>query len=331
MLAEGRLTRRQCDAYNAVACTMAFDMAVQIPKRVSLWPRFSRYEPRGGRIAPARGAKLEWYDPWQEYQQARTKKRAQPPYVSLISLFRRLTTEFRAIGWTPEEYGSPQLSKKTLMHIFDWSSRHGLAGVFHQSTVQIDDPSQDGRWTWTAGRWERSSEWRLSPPRARTSLITMIPFGDLALTRADKYLSKFLVRRLPGRLPAPNSNEFFRLYCEPFRDWIVAVTTLAEAISRRDLETLNMFAGRAARVRWFEGGRVSSKIMFPSLLSAFAEMCSQDFEEGALLRNCAHCGEPFVTRRRATYCSPRCATNARQHRFLQRNPDYHRQRKGRRS
>jgi hypothetical protein len=157
-------------------------------------------------------------------------------------------------------------------------------------------------------------------------------FDDLQLVRADRYLSRLLGTLLPDELPAPDSKEFFRLYGEPLIAWIITVTSTAEAIFSGDSETLNVLASRAAHVRWFEGDCAHGKIVFPSLLSCFAEMFLQDLEEGALLKTCAHCGEDFVTDRKwTTYCSPQCAAKARQQRFLQRNPEYYRREGGRRT
>jgi hypothetical protein len=99
---------------------------------------------------------------------------------------------------------------------------------------------------------------------------------------------------------------------------------MAEAISQRDWETLNIVAGRAARVRSFVGDRIRSKTAFPSLLSVFAELYFQDIEEGGLLRVCANCRELYMTGRKwSKYCTPQCAAKKRQQRFLQRNPDYY--------
>ena len=94
---------------------------------------------------------------------------------------------------------------------------------------------------------------------------------------------------------------------------------------RRACVGLNILAAAASRVRHFEEKRVRTEMVFPSLLSAFAEMHFQDREGGTLIGKCANCGEPFTTDRgRTSYCSPKCATKARQRRFIEKNPDYYR-------
>src|SRR4051812_22225157 len=60
------------------------------------WWRFSSYEIRQGCIRPAERAKLEWYDPWPDFQHTRTQTigqapaAIQPAYQSLIKLVRQL-------------------------------------------------------------------------------------------------------------------------------------------------------------------------------------------------------------------------------------------------
>src|ERR1017187_5426371 len=111
-------------------------MPKQTQVSMSRWPRFSRYTIRGERIVPTRRAEIEWYDPWQEYREARAK-REPPPYLSLVSLYGRLKPELRAVGWTEQDGRSrlPNLSKQVRDDIRMWSSRHGLLGVFHHRTV----------------------------------------------------------------------------------------------------------------------------------------------------------------------------------------------------
>jgi hypothetical protein len=225
----------------------------------------------------------------------------------------------------------PALSEESINAIVAWTSQHGLLGVFHQTTVQIEDPVGESIWTRAFGHWEQSF---ISPmrrnPQDRTCLATrLIEYTDLERQNARARLLNFLCSDLSGEMPAPDSDEFFLSYSEPLMwEWIEAAHATAEAIFQRDENTLNILAGSAARVRSFEGERVRSEIVFPSLLSAFAEMAFQDFEEGNRLGRCAHCDELFISDRTwTTYCSQRCATKERQRRFLERNPTYYRREK----
>jgi hypothetical protein len=74
------------------------NMVARIQERRCVWPVFSRYEMREGRIVPAGGTKLRWYDPWVRYTRSRNENRGRPPYLSLASLVENLTGEARARG-----------------------------------------------------------------------------------------------------------------------------------------------------------------------------------------------------------------------------------------
>ena len=68
-------------------------MVARIQQQRCVWPAFSRYEMREGRIVPGDGAKLRWYDPWVKYTRSRNENRGRPPYMSLVSLVEHLTEE----------------------------------------------------------------------------------------------------------------------------------------------------------------------------------------------------------------------------------------------
>jgi hypothetical protein len=297
-------------------------MAKKKFRSISLWPRFSRYTLHQGRIVPDKGAEIEWFDPWQDHLQAETN-RMQPPYLPLVAFSRRLSSELRRIGWPDENVD--RLEVGTFVEILDWCSQYGLLGLFHQTVVQINDPCRDRIWIWSGGRWKKSSPWPMENGRRHFGFSTsLISETDLRLMPADKLLARFLGREFSGPTKAPDSEAFFRCYGEPIGEWVQALTSLAEAISQRDLETLNIVAGRAARVRVVGRNRLDSKVVFPSLLSAFAERYLQDLQEGRHLRFCTSCAHDFVTSRKwSKYCSRRCAARMRQQRFVRNNPAYY--------
>ena len=91
----------------------AFDVAQ------GLWWRFDRYEVRDGCVRPTRGARLEQYDPWDQYRAARDgDTRVDPPYAALVALVGVLAddpeTEVKkkavfALSQLPKEEGVPML------------------------------------------------------------------------------------------------------------------------------------------------------------------------------------------------------------------------------
>jgi hypothetical protein len=315
-----------------------------------------------GRIAPAEGAKIHWDDPWDSYVRSKVETRGQPPYMSLVALVNRLEKEFRAMGfsfvWTTKGLAlkvldgvvdlagaPPAPSEESINAIVAWTCEHGLLGIFHQTILQIEDPASESTWTRDLGCWDQSFISQLRrDPQDRTCLTNMMvaatlvaPANPLITERqnAGDCLRRFCPN-LSGEMPAPDSEEFFALYSESLWDWVVAAHTTVQSILERNEEVLNTLAGVAARTRWFEDGRARSQIVFPSLLSAFAEMAFQDFEgehaqdgqsatRPKRIGKCARCGGWFTTDRDwTTYCSRGCATKERQSRFLERNPEYHR-------
>ena len=141
---------------------------------------------------------------------------------------------------------------------------------------------------------------------------------------ARRHLLKFFPPDMPDALPVPDSENFFRLYGEHLWDWLWAAITTVEAILEEHAPGLNLLAGSAIRLRRFEAKNVRTEMVFRSLLCAFAEMYFQDREGGTSIGQCAECGDRFTTDRTWTkHCGTKCATKARQRRFLEKNPDYY--------
>lgn len=302
-------------------------MTARIRPRACTWPRATRYEFRDGCIAPARDAKVRAYKPWDDYDQSKREKRGQAPYLSLVSLLDGLRKEFRTIGWSTLESAGvpPALSEPSLGAILAWTAQHGPLGIFHQTTVHFEEPGTGRGWTRAGGRWHQLPALSGGKQDPTCLVSAGIDAPDLEAQKARAHLGKFLGRELPPEIASPDSVEFFASYREPLWDWIRAAEALTDAILQRDDDVLNVFASAAARVRRLDRERVESQIIFPSLVSAYAEMVYQDFEGGNLLGRCGYCGDLFITDRKWTaYCSPRCATKERQRRFLERNPEYYR-------
>lgn len=88
------------------------------------WWRFSAYEIRESWICPAKGARLEAYDPWLAYHAAREGGGwGAPPYQSLLELIERLS--FR-----PRSAERPfALAAESEQRLLAWCREHGLLGV----------------------------------------------------------------------------------------------------------------------------------------------------------------------------------------------------------
>jgi hypothetical protein len=130
--------------------------------RAGMWPRFDSYEITDGVVHPTEGARLELYDPWEEYvavwqrrQRLPRKKgdpagpkrnnpRAMPPYQELLWLAARLQAH-------DSESGVPVIGKVDLTpdlrkRVLAWCRHNGLLGLLHHETLEI----------WLAPIWERA-------------------------------------------------------------------------------------------------------------------------------------------------------------------------------
>jgi len=97
------------------------------------WWRFSDYEISDGYIRPARGAKLERYDPWQEYRKGKPEfkeRKVQPPYAELVNLFPE-----RVIDANNPLAGHENAT-------LGWCRKYGLLGILPHKTQIIAFPAE---------------------------------------------------------------------------------------------------------------------------------------------------------------------------------------------
>ena len=119
------------------------------------WWRFSLYEIRDGCIRPAKGAKLEWYDPWPDFQRTRAQTvgqapaAAQPGYQSLMKLVHQLE-------YLPGQRYPDCLTQKSQALILEWCQQHGLLGVLLSRWESISlAPQHDEADQWAQRRYFR--------------------------------------------------------------------------------------------------------------------------------------------------------------------------------
>jgi hypothetical protein len=117
----------------------AFDVAQ------GLWWRFDHYLVQDGCVRPAPGARLEQYDPWDQYRAARAgEARAEPPYASLVELVGTLANDPDTII----ESQDVRLGAASEAKLVQWCAKHGLVGLLSHQTVLAG----------LAPRWERLPE-----------------------------------------------------------------------------------------------------------------------------------------------------------------------------
>ena len=95
------------------------------------WWRFNRYELRDDYVRPAKGAKLESYDPWAVYWESRSVRRGGAglaPYESLLELAWLARLRLTDLG------GHRSLDAETERAVLRWSSQWGLLGILSHDT-----------------------------------------------------------------------------------------------------------------------------------------------------------------------------------------------------
>src|SRR5438034_198368 len=96
------------------------------------WWRFDAYVIRDGCVRPATGARLEPYDPWDQYRAARDGNlRADPPYASLVELVGTVTNDPE----TMIEGETVRLGTSSEAKLVRWCAEHGLIGLLPHQTV----------------------------------------------------------------------------------------------------------------------------------------------------------------------------------------------------
>ena len=96
------------------------------------WWRFDAYVIRDGCVRPASGARLEAYDPWDQYRAARDGNlRADPPYASLVELVGTVANDPETVI----EGETVRLGTSSEVNLVRWCVEHGLIGLLPHQTV----------------------------------------------------------------------------------------------------------------------------------------------------------------------------------------------------
>jgi hypothetical protein len=292
------------------------------------WWRFDCYEIKDGSIQPAAGARLQWYDPWEEFLKTRTSNDIQPPYQSLLRLAREL-------HFTSQRYPD-RVTKASQAAILDWCRVHGPLGVLLSQWEAITLAPQAGEADqFTSTRYVRAFGQSIQAcetsgdVRGRKPSVLLHGLNDLDLVEEtpDKTWSKFFPsveweKRNTYAYPLPYTDEFCHLYAERLSSFCNAAQLFAQAVdhvtsaragrvdlgSEQALQTINLWRRPiSAILEWNAKGTPEQSWHTPSLLASFAEMFAQDVTFGRATLLCKCCQNPFVSGAyQARYCSPAC-------------------------
>lgn len=292
------------------------------------WWRFDRYEIKGGSIQPAPGARLHWYDPWDEFGKTRTHNDVQPPYRSLLKLARGL--QF------PSQRYPDRVAKVSQEAILQWCEKHGLLGVLLSQWEAIRLAPQAGKADqFTSTRYVRAFGQSIFISEGsgnvgdRKPSVLLHGLNDLDLVEEtpDKTWSQFFPsvewgNRNTYAYPLPYTDEFCHLYAERLSSFCNAAQLFAGAVrhvssaraghvdlrAEQALETINLLRKPiSAILEWNAKGTLEQSWHTPSLLASFAEMFVQDVNFGRATLLCPCCQFPFVSGAyQARYCSSAC-------------------------
>ncbi len=117
-------------------------MAKPLNVAAGSWWRFSRYEVRDNYIRPAPGAKLEEYDPWEEYRASLNPRLdVPPPYLTLMSLLDGFKVGSLMALLTDEFL----LEKESEALVLEWCKTYGLLGILPQAARKVELAAYWGR------------------------------------------------------------------------------------------------------------------------------------------------------------------------------------------
>jgi hypothetical protein len=303
------------------------------------WWRFSLYEIRNGCICPAEGAKLEWYDPWPDFQGTRTQTVGQAP-AAVQPGYQSLMTLVHQLEYIPGQKRHPNaLTQKSQASILEWCQQYGLLGVLLSRWEAISvAPQCYGADRWVQRHYSRGFGQVIQvrtvtgDVRDGKAIVLIHGLGDLTL--ADESPSKTWSQFFPSlefskrdtfSYPQPYTVDFCQLYGERLFDFCKAAQLLVGAISHlgrkqpeiegdpilaraQALDAINLLRRPVASVLDFEeGGSVKTRRVAPSLLASFADMFAQDLVYGRTILQCTCCGILFVSSAyQARYCSVTC-------------------------
>lgn len=311
------------------------------------WWRFELYEIRDGCIQPAEGAKLEWYDPWPDFQGTPNQTVGQSPtvqrgYQSLLKLVQRLE-------YVPGKTSYPDcLSQKSQALILEWCQEYGLLGVLLSRWEYISiAPQRNESGDWMQRKYFRGFGQVIQTQERRGNVedqtAAVLIHGPNDLTLAQESPRETWSRFFPSvpraeqdtfSYPQPYTPEFCELYGERLSDFCKAARLLTGAISHlgrsqpeivgdpklareQALDTINLFRRPVVSVLDIaENGAVKSRPVAPCLLASFADMFAQDLIYGRTIMQCACCGELFVSSAyQAKYCSVACRLRGQKRRL----------------
>ena len=128
---------------------------MNLQREIGGWWRFDRYTVANGWIAPAPGARLERYDPWEAYRASRERNEGSTPYQTLFTLLQKL-------NFDKERRLKPEGERA----LEQWCGRNGLLGILPQRfsiISQQGSAGEDGSSAWARSHIRKGWMWSSVP------------------------------------------------------------------------------------------------------------------------------------------------------------------------
>lgn len=256
----------------------------------------------GPKIVPV--GELRSVRPWRDYEESLSESRPQSridvaPHLSFMALGRRCESES---SLTDDVVGS---------WACDWCSKHGLLGILLHEQTEFRFPGENRSYFRSGLGWGVCLRPEINEYEARS-------------TRRPWELS---VDWYPCHFPQGHLSGFWQNYSEPltgFLDYAKKLGSLFSTLQApgsnedsvdRSMDKLNDLAwtGTEQLVRNTATGRLESRWVAGTLLSALARMCIFDLTSSANLKNCEFGGCYNMFRARTNlqkYCSDQCQNSA---------------------
>jgi hypothetical protein len=310
--------------------------------------KYSQYELFNRTLRPAKGATLTTFNSWDIYEDSRSRKWDQPPYMSLVNLVNELRLELRSVDHRIDPSQAVNLiSDKSCRRILEWTNRFGLLGLIFEQRRRAEVFCGAGA-DIVSNResYQRNS----TTDRSCQDLLDRAVMDKQPTDETDRrgrklviYMDQNFLVDLDFRLlewrsvgvqdPDNHTDQHpwddhtsWATYCESLEDWYTEAESfcyhinLLGILTHKTSRLLAELKQNLSNVRRKTGlhDSASSQPYHPTVLSEFAAMALQDFANGDRMIECPACGmQAMVSGYQTKHCSPKCASRVRKRRQRQ--------------
>src|ERR1022692_483884 len=301
--------------------------------------KYSQYELFNRTLRPAKGATLTTFNSWDIYEDSRSRKWDQPPYMSLVNLVNELRLELRSVDHRVDPRQAVNLiSDKSCRRILEWTNRFGLLGLIFEKRRRAEVFCGAGA-DIVSNResYQRNS----TTDRSCQDLLDRAVMDKQPADETDRRGLKLVIymdipflidldfrllewRSVGVQDPDNHTDQHpwddhtsWATYCESLEDWYTEAESFCNYINLLGILThktsrlLAELKQNLSNVRRMTGLHDfgSSQPYPPTVLSEFAAMALQDFANGDRM---IECHRLHSARRAFNHTPPRCFPSSQQ-------------------